>query len=153
MALLTMHLNIAEIIFLILLGGFLFVLFVWLPFMILKESVQTLIGRPVGFGWKRANAEVRTAEVPKEIQEQAFAPVPPVSYAVFEEDGTEHRTPLPGYHGSSRFILYVRRDNPDNVWHPKYENRFAALIGALIILAFWAGLVYGGIVIARMIRG
>ncbi|MBR3419820.1 MAG: hypothetical protein IKG82_14125 [Oscillospiraceae bacterium] len=148
-----MSLNIAEIIFLIFLCIFLGALFVWIPLMILKESFQTLIGRPFGFGWARTDAEIRTKEVPQELKERAFGNIPPLRYAVYEIDGTEYTAPLRGCKGKDRCRLYVRRENPEQVWEPKAENRFAALIGILMILAFWAGLVYGGIVIARMIRG
>ena len=148
-----MSLNIAEIIFLIFLSIFLGALFVWIPFMILKEAVQTLIGRPLGFGWKRVDAEIHSAEAPEEIQKRASAPIPPVRVAVHEADGTEHKTLLPGYFKSADCRLYVRRNDPGTVWIPKYENRFAALIGAVLILSFWAGLVYGGFVIAQMIHG
>lgn len=150
-----MSLNIAEIIFLILLIIFLGALFVWLPFVILKEAVLAAVGRPLGSGWMRTDAEIRTKEAPKEMQERAFAPIPPLRYAAYEIDGTEYAIPLRGSRGKDKesLLLYVRRDDPKSVWEPKFENRFAALIGALMILAFWAGLVYGGIVIARMIRG
>lgn len=150
-----MSLNIAEIIFLILLIIFLGVLFVWLPAMLVKEAFLTVIGRPLGSGWMRTDAEIRTKEAPKEMQERAFAPIPPLRYAAYEIDGTEYAIPLRGSRGKDKesLLLYVRRDDPKIVWEPKFENRFAALIGILMILAFWAGLVYGGIVIARMIRG
>lgn len=150
-----MSLNILGIIFLILLIIFLGVLFVWLPAMLVKEAFLTVIGRPLGSGWMRTDAEIRTKEAPKEMQERAFAPIPPLRYAAYEIDGTEYATPLRGSRGKDKesLLLYVRRDDPKIVWEPKFENRFAALIGILMILAFWAGLVYGGIVIARMIRG
>ena len=62
-----MKLNVGEIIFLIFLSIFLGALFVWLPFVILKEAVMTVIGRPLGFGWMRTEAEIRTKEAPKEM--------------------------------------------------------------------------------------
>lgn len=101
-----MSLNIAEIIFLIILSVFLGMLFIWIPFVILKESVLAMIGRPLGFGWMRVNADVRTKEAPQEIQERAFGKIPPLRYAVYEIDGTEYASPLRGSRGTEHCRLY-----------------------------------------------
>ena len=146
-----MHLNIAEIIFLILLACFLIPLMVWLPAMILKEAIRALIGRPFGPGWVRVEAEIRPVGIPQEIRERVSGPITEIHQAVYETYGAEHTVPIFDYRGGSHCRLYVRQDEPEIIWRSKYDSRFTALVGALCVLALWAGLIWGGIAIARKI--
>ena len=159
--------KIAGIIILSAASVFLFWLFVVIPFMILREAIRTIIGRPFGSGWMRVDAEICTMDVPQEIREQMIRATElpqeiqaqmnrklpaSIRYAVYEIDGMEHRVPVNSFKGRQHCRLYVRQDAPDTIWDPKFENRTAAVIGALIILLFWAGLVWSGICIYKMIR-
>ncbi len=147
-----MHLNIAEIIFFILLACVLVPLMVWLPAKILKESLLSLIGRPLGPGWVRVEAEIRPVGTSQEIRERLSGAFPEMYEAVYETDGAEHTAPLFDYCGGRcRCRLYVKQENPETVWRSKSDSRLTALIGVLLILAFWAGLIWGCIAVARRI--
>ena len=144
-------------------------MFFLFPLLILKQAVVTLINRPLGSGWIRRNAEIRTLEMSPEFQQQMQQenqqemqqqlqtvlgrPLSELRYAEYcDEDGTEHRVPVQSFKGRQHAKIYVRQDHPEMIWDPKFENRFAALIGILLILLFWTGLVFAGIYIVRMIR-
>lgn len=151
-----MELNIAEIVFLIPLSCFLFVLYIYIPWMILHPAVSTLIGRPLGSGWKRVEGEICTDEPADAAKARVLPNASILRMARFELDGQEYKVPLCSADFSpdeGQCTLYVKRKNPQTVWVSKYQNRLTAFIGSVMILALWAGLVYAGIFIARAIKG
>ena len=130
---------------------FLVGIFIWIPWMLLRGALQTLIGRPVGFGWQRIEAEVRAAELPDNLPETQMK-LPAFHYAVYEVDGEEYKTPLSLRHPIESIRLYVKTDDPQVTWQPQYPDRLTALVGFLFIAGLWGGLIYAGFVIADMIR-
>ncbi|MBR4200885.1 MAG: hypothetical protein IKQ91_06360 [Oscillospiraceae bacterium] len=148
-----MELNLAEILFFIPFACFLFVLYVYIPWMILHPAVSTLIGRPLGFGWKRVDAEICAGEPEDAGKARVLPKASVLRFAEFETNGEKYKIPLFGEGAEGACRLYVKQKKPQEVWQPKYESKLTALAGAFLILALWAGLVFAGIYIAQAIRG
>lgn len=148
-----MGMTIYRLIILIPLFLFLGGIFIWIPWIFLRGALQSLIGRPAGFGWIRVDADVVDVEVPEEKLQRPVRKLPHYQYAVYEIDGEEHKMPLPQGSKVSKCKIYVKKDNPQVTWMPSYPDRFTALIGFLFIIGLWAGLIYAGFYIADMIRG
>ena len=143
---------IGRIVILIPIAVFLAGIFIWIPWVFVKNALSTLVGRPLGFGWQRVDAEIRTAEA----KDSAKALVIPKSlvfqYAVYEVGGNEYKTPLTRQIKEEQCMIYVRRKNPQEVWEQKYPDKMTALVGILLIIGIWAGLVLSGIYIVRMMK-
>ena len=130
-------------------------LYIYIPWMILHPAVSVLIGRPLGFGWTRVDAEVSAGEPADAAKARVLPNASVLHFASFEMNGEEYKVPIFGpdaVHSEGSCRMYVKRKNPKEIWIPKYQNKLTAVIGALMILALWAGLILAGIYIVRAIK-
>ncbi|MBR6107935.1 MAG: hypothetical protein IKQ39_07985 [Oscillospiraceae bacterium] len=132
---------------------FLFALMVVIPAYLLRGALQTLIGRPLGIGWMRVEGRVTEKDSSELTQVIGGLKIhlPDFQVAVYEVDGQEYRTALANKHKKDSCTLYVRKSNPTEVWQPKYPDVLTALVGTVLVLGLWAGLIYAGIRIIGII--
>ena len=122
----------------------------WIPYMLVKAALFSLIGRPFGFGWKAVRAEIRPyAPTPDPRIRIPVESDAPLMYAEYTYGGNDYKVPVLWNKPDENGVLYINKKQPHVVWHPAYENRATALVAVLLIAGLWFGLVLGGILIYR----